>query len=185
MKQEIPVTLKMLVLSALFSASIAVGAYIIIPFVPVPFVLSNFFVILAALFLGSKWGLLSVGSYLFWGVLGLPIFSKGGSGIVHLLGPTGGYLIGYLPAVWAGGFILEKGEYTLLKSIIAAVAAALLIYGFGVPWLKISMEMTWGKALLTGMIPFLIPDGIKVGAAVIARRALHHEWSVFIKQEND
>lgn len=173
----------MLVLSALFAACMAIGAYIIIPIGPVPLVLTNFFVILAALFLGGKWGLASTGIYLLCGIIGLPVFSKGGAGIVHLLGPTGGYLIGYLPAVWTGGIISEKGNYSLLKSTAAAIATALLIYGFGVPWLKIQMGMTWKNAFLAGMVPFLIGDGIKIIAAMAVRKALQSEWDMFIKAE--
>jgi biotin transport system substrate-specific component len=172
---------KYIVLSSLFSACMAIGSYIIIPFVPVPIVLSNFFVLLAALLLGSKWGCISVGIYLLCGVAGLPVFSRGSAGIAHLLGPTGGYLFGYLPAVLAGGYISQKGKYSLLKSTAGAVAAAFLIYGAGVPWLKIQSGMTWGNALLAGMVPFLLPDGIKIAAAVAARHTLHPWWDNFIK----
>lgn len=185
MKQKKTTSLIMPVLSALFAASIAIGAYIIIPFNPVPFVLSNFFVLLAALFLGSKWGLVSVGLYLLCGTMGLPVFSKGGAGIAHLLGPGGGYLFGFLPAVWAGGFISERGGYSMIKSIPAATVATLLIYVCGIPWLKVQTGMTWGNALIAGMLPYLFFDSIKAGAAVAARKALNPVWSHFMKKDED
>ena len=114
MKQENPEQLRMLIFSALFAAFIAIGAHIIIPIGPVPFVLSNFFVFLAALLLGHKWGVLSVSIYLLCGIIGLPVFSKGGAGIAHLLGPTGGYLCAYIPAVWAGGMISKNNTLSLI-----------------------------------------------------------------------
>ena len=185
MKQEKPIPLKMLVFSAFFAAFIAVGAYIIIPIGPVPFVLSNFFVLLAALLLGSKWGVLSVSIYLLCGVIGLPVFSKGGAGIAHLMGPTGGYLFAYIPAVWAGGFISEKGKYSILKSSIGLVAAALFIYGIGVPWLKIQTKLSWEKAFFIGMAPFLIVDGIKIGIAIITQKTIRPAWRFFITKLKD
>jgi biotin transport system substrate-specific component len=185
MEQEKPVALKMFVLSALFAACIAGGSYIIIPLGPVPFVLSNFFVILAALFLGSNWGTVSVGIYLLCGIIGLPVFSRGGAGIVHLLGPTGGYLFGYLPAVWVGGFISEQGKYSLIKSTSAAVATVLIIYACGVPWLKIQGNMAWTNALITGMLPFLIIDGVKIAAAVAVQKVLLPVVNHFIKVQYD
>ena len=97
-------TLRMSVFSALFSALIIVGAYLKIPVGPVPIVLANFFVLLAGVLLGPKWGAASVGLYLLLGVVGLPVFA-GGGGIAYLTGPTGGFLIGYLPAAFLAGVI--------------------------------------------------------------------------------
>ncbi|MBN2442219.1 MAG: biotin transporter BioY [Spirochaetales bacterium] len=185
MSQEKIIPVKMLVFSALFAACIAIGSYIAIPFGPIPFVLSNFFIFLASLLLGSKWGLLSVSIYLLCGIIGLPVFSQGGAGIAHLLGPTGGYLFGYLFAVWTGGFIAERGKYSILRSGIAVIVAALLIYVVGVPWLKIQTGMTWDKALLAGMIPFLIPDGIKIIAAILIQKAIRPVWNLYMSDRKN
>jgi len=176
----------MVVLSALFAAGMAIGGYISIPIGPVPVVLYNLFIFLAALLLGSKWGLLSVAVYLLCGSLGFPVFSGGGAGLAHLLGPTGGFLLGFLPAVWIGGFISEKGEYSILKSTIALVISALVVYACGVPWLKFSTRITWGEAFLAGMAPFLVIDAIKIAAAVIVQKAINPVWRFFITgQRND
>ncbi|MCP4718315.1 MAG: biotin transporter BioY, partial [Desulfobacteraceae bacterium] len=91
--------LKMTVYTALFVALIAMGAFIAIPIGPVPIVLQNMFVLLAGIILGPVWGLACVGIYLLIGLAGLPVFAGGTSGIGKLFGPTGGYLIAYLPAV--------------------------------------------------------------------------------------
>ncbi|MGD9200475.1 MAG: biotin transporter BioY, partial [Chitinispirillia bacterium] len=95
-------TIRNLIFTALFAALMVMGTYIRIPIGPVPVVLTNFFIFLAGLFLGSWWGMASVGLYLLMGALGLPVFSSGG-GIAIFAGPTGGFLVGYLSAVFLCG----------------------------------------------------------------------------------
>ena len=85
-----------LVLASLMAALIAVGGYLAIPIGPVPIVLQNLFVLVAALLLGSKWGSAAVAVYLLAGACGLPVFAGGGGGLGHLFGPRGGYLFGFL-----------------------------------------------------------------------------------------
>lgn len=168
---NISAQLQMTVYSSLMAALIAVGAFIAVPVGPVPIVLQNMFVILAGLLLGSKWGLGSVALYLLAGVCGLPVFSGGGAGLGHFFGPTGGYLIGYLPAVFVIGLVSEKTGSLLLR-LVALVVASGLVYLFGVSWLKIATGMTVQKAMAVGMLPFLIGDGIKIIAALFIARAL-------------
>ena len=100
--------LRMMVYASLFAALTAVGAFLAIPIGPVPIVLQNMFVYLAGLLLGGRWGLASVGVYLLAGACGLPVFAGGLGGISRLIGPTGGYLIGYLPAVFLNGKNSQK-----------------------------------------------------------------------------
>lgn len=164
--------LPMTVLASLFAALIAAGAYMAIPIGPVPIVLQNFFVLLTGLVLGRRWGLMAVGVYLLAGALGLPVFAGGSGGIGRFLGPTGGYLLGYLPAVWVTGLISEKTKSSALGDIIAMVSAAAVIYGLGVSWLKFSTAMDVAKALAVGMFPFLLGDAIKIAAAVPVARAI-------------
>ena len=92
-------SIKMMVYASLFSALMAAGAYIAIPIGPVPIVLQNMFVLMAALLLGVRWGMAAILLYLFMGACGLPVFAGGTGGIGRLFGPTGGYLLGYIPAV--------------------------------------------------------------------------------------
>ena len=154
----------MMVFASLFTALMVVGAYIKVPIGPVPIVLSNMFVILAGLVLGARWGLASVGLYLLLGFFGLPVFSSGG-GPAYFLGPTGGYLMGYLPAAVITGVLPRIGRPRPTKDIVALIGASAVIYAIGVPWLKIAAEMSWSAALSAGMVPFLIGDAIKAAAA--------------------
>jgi biotin transport system substrate-specific component len=163
--------LRRMVLASLMAALTAVGAYIHVPIGPVPIVLSTLFVILTGLLLGSRWGLASMALYLLVGAIGIPIFAGGKGGFAHFLGPTGGYLIGYLVSAWITGLISERANRSLIRDVIAAVIGSLILYGCGVPWLKIVTEMSWSRAFLMGMIPFLIGDAIKVFVAVVLTRS--------------
>jgi len=159
-------SLRMMVLSSLFAALIAAGAFLAIPVGPVPIYLANFFVMLAGLALGPKWGVAAVGTYLLSGVLGLPVFAGGTGGLGRFWGPTGGYLLGYIPAVYLAGIISNRAKPSLLQDFISMLIATVVIYAIGVPWLKTMMGMRWQKSVAVGMFPFLIGDGIKIAAAL-------------------
>lgn len=158
--------LHMTIYASLLAALTAAGAFIAIPIGPVPIVLQNFFVILTGLLIGSRWGVASVGVYLLAGILGLPVFAGGTGGIGRIVGPTGGYLLGYLPAVYVIGRVCEMAPPKAVFDIAAAVCGSLIVYACGVPWLKLLTGMTWSKALAAGMLPFLLGDVLKIIAAV-------------------
>jgi biotin transport system substrate-specific component len=164
--------LRLVVLASLMAALTAVGAYIHVPIGPVPIVLSSLFVLLAGLLLGSRWGLASMGLYLLVGAIGIPVFSGGRGGFAHFFGPTGGYLFGYVLASWVVGFISERSRGLIIMDIFAVVVGSLVIYGLGVPWLKMVTQMSWPKALMVGVIPFLIGDAVKASVAIILARAV-------------
>jgi len=158
--------LRMTVYASLMSALIAAGAFISIPIGPVPIVLQNFFVLLSGILLGSRWGLASVGVYLIAGALGLPVFAGGTGGIGRIAGPTGGYLLGYIPAVYVTGLISEAANRRKWIELPAMAAGTLIVYLCGVPWLKMVTGMTLDKALVLGFYPFLIGDVLKIAAAM-------------------
>ena len=164
--------LRMMVFASLLAALMTAGAYISIPLGPVPIVLQNMFVFLAGLLLGSRWGLASVGVYLLAGACGLPVFAGGMGGIGRIVGPTGGYLIGYLPAVFIIGYISAKGAARMGYDIVAMIGGTIVLYACGVTWLKILTGMSWPKTLAVGMYPFLIGDALKIAAAAAIARAI-------------
>jgi len=164
--------LRWMVLASLMAALTAVGAYIHVPIGPVPIVLSTLFVLLSGLLLGSRWGLASMALYLFVGAIGMPVFSGGRGGFAHFLGPTGGYLFGYLLASLLTGMISERSHGNFFWEIIAVIIGSLAIYGLGVPWLKTVTQMSWPKAVIVGMVPFLIGDAVKASIALILARAV-------------
>jgi biotin transport system substrate-specific component len=157
--------------AALFVALISVGAFIAIPIGPVPIVLQNMFVLLAGLILGPVWGTACVAVYLLVGLAGLPVFAGGTSGIGKLFGPTGGYLLGYLPAVLVTGALSNFLGKTPFRDILAMVTGSAVLYGIGVPWLKLAFSLSWGQAASLGLIPFLPGDAAKIaGAVIIAKK---------------
>ncbi len=163
--------IRMTVYTALFVALIACGAFIAIPIGPVPIVLQNMFVLLAALILGPAWGLACVGIYLLIGLAGLPVFAGGTAGVGKLFGPTGGYLLGYLPTVYVTAVISKAMKRTMTGDIIAMVTGSIILYAAGVPWLKYAFAMSWEKAMAVGMLPFLPGNALKIiAAALIAKK---------------
>lgn len=167
--------------AALFVALITLGSYIVIPlpFSPVPIALQSGFVILAGLLLPLRWAVASVGGYLLLGALGLPLFAGGTGGLGHILGPTGGYLLGYLPAVAITAVLAGDSPW---RNGLAGAVGSLLIYALGVPWLGVVQGLSPLQAVSLGMLPFLIGDALKVvaaallaqGAASLLNRRPHH-----------
>lgn len=167
-----PSALREVVFAALFAALTAVGALVALPLGPVPIVLQNLFVYLAGLLLGARWGLASVGIYLLAGACGLPVFAGGTGGIGRLVGPTGGYLIGYLPAVALIGWIAQKAGRRAWGDVAAMLCGTAVLYACGVLGLKLLTGLAWPKALAAGMLPFLPGDALKIAVAVPIARAL-------------
>ncbi len=164
--------LRKLVLASLMAALIAVGGYIAIPVGPVPIVLQNLFVLVAALLLGSRWAAASVAVYLLAGACGLPVFAGGGGGLGHLFGPRGGYLFGFLVAAWVVGRISEMSRQRPSAEIAGMVVGSLIIYAVGVPWLGTFLGFSLGKALVVGMYPFIPGDALKIAAAWLIVRSV-------------
>lgn len=146
---------------ALVAALTAVGGWLSIPLKPVPFTLQVFFVLLAGMVLGPKLGALSQVIYILLGVAGLPIFANGASGFGALVGPTGGYLIGFVIGSYIVGLLYsEKGRF-LAARIISPLAGLFVIYLFGVVQLSYVTGFTPAKALAVGVVPFIPFDFIK------------------------
>jgi biotin transport system substrate-specific component len=170
-------TIASITLVALFGALTAAGTFVSIPlpFSPVPIVLQNLFALLAGLILGPFLGAAAVGLYLIAGIIGAPVFAGAAGGIVHIIGPTGGFLAGYLLAAFTAGLIVGKPrsgiKTPVWRIIIAALAGLLIVYVPGVIRLKFALDAGWGTALAAGFIPFIIGDAIKgVIAVLIAPR---------------
>jgi len=161
-----------MVYSSIMASLMAVGAYIAIPVGPVPIVLQNLFVMLAALLLGRRWGFISVCVYLLAGAVGLPVFAGGTGGLGKFVGPTGGYLIGFALAAYCIGTISEKGKGNIIIDVAAMIIGTIIIYAVGVSWLKIVTGISLTKSISVGMLPFLLGDALKIAAAVPIAKAL-------------
>ncbi len=159
-----------------YDISLVVGGSIVIalcaqaaihlPFSPVPITLQTLGILLIGSLLGSKKGALCILAYLVEGVTGLPVFADGKFGVVVLLGPTGGYLLGFVVAAFVVGWLTERGwDKRYWTTVIAMISGTVLIYVFGLVWLAnfVSSEMLW-KA---GLLPFIPGAVIKIGLAAV------------------
>lgn len=155
--------------SAVCIGLIAVGSWISIPFVPVPFTLQTFFVLVTAAIM-KRYAVVPVGLYLLFGAVGLPVFHNGIAGIGVFLGPTGGYLIGFLPAALCAGLAFERESVSI--QALGLAAATFVIYLFGISWLIVSTGISLPAAVLVGAVPFLPGDIVKAAAAYVTARTL-------------
>ncbi len=159
------------VLTALFAALIAMSSLVALPVGPVPIVLTTLFVVLSGMLGGLPIGLGAVAIYLLAGALGLPVFAGATGGMAKLLGPTGGFLAGYLLAALCGGLLYRNADKGFFHAVAIAFLAGAVIYLPGVPWLKYSLSMTWAAAFKAGVLPFLPGYAVKsLGAAILAWR---------------
>jgi len=157
-----PERTRLLAQSATFIALLAAGAWVAIPVGPVPVTLQTFFLLLAAPVMKRR-AVIPAALYLLLGALNLPVFHSGLSGIGVLLGPSGGFLVGFIPAAAVAGLAYEKRSR--LIRIAGLAAGAGIIYACGVAWLLFSAGISLPAALLVGVLPFL-PGDILKGAGV-------------------
>ncbi|NDD59046.1 MAG: biotin transporter BioY [Chlamydiae bacterium] len=144
------------------SILISLSSYISIPlyFTPVPLVIQSHVILLIAAILGSKRAFLATLAFLIQGSFGLPVFSSGNSGLLYMMGPTGGYLIGYLVAAFATGYIFERmKERTAIKTLASFAMGNLIIYILGAAWLSSYIGLK--PSVCLGILPFLLGDTIK------------------------
>jgi biotin transport system substrate-specific component len=170
-EENISRQLQMTVYASLFAALTAAGAYLSIPVGPVPINLQSLFVLLAGLLLGRRWGAAGIGVYLLAGAIGFPVFAGGTGGIGRIIGPTGGYLIGFFFAVYIIGLISEIKRSTAMD-LMAMISGTLIIYVFGLAWLMVVTNMNLTKALIAGLFPFLPGDGLKIAVALFLARTI-------------
>ena len=167
---------KPLVYAAVMAALITLCAWITIPTV-VPFTLQTFAIFLAVGVLGGKLASLSVAVYLLLGAVGLPVFSGFSGGLGPFAGVTGGYLLGFLLialVMWGAEALLGRGPVVFVVSGIVGLAVC---YAFGTAWFVLMYAASTGpigvaSALWTCVIPFLLPDGVKLALALVLSRRL-------------
>lgn len=155
---------RIIAFSAAFIGLIALGSWISVPIGSVPVTLQTLFVLLAGVVL-HRYGVLPVALYILLGAIGLPLFHNGTAGLGVILGPTGGYLVGFVIAALVTGLVYETKSAAL--RISGLVAGTLAIYTCGAAWLVLSLGMGIVPAIMTGVLPFIAFDLIKAGAAYL------------------
>ena len=164
-KIELNKIAKIVLISVLGTLLITISAKIKIPFYPVPMTMQTFMVLFVGMAFGYKIGLATVSLYLLEGIFGLPVFANSpekGIGIVYFTGPTMGYLIGFLIAVFFTGY-LQFGKPTITNVIFIffkLIFSVSFIYILGLLWL--STLIGWDKAFKFGAQPFLLAELFKI-----------------------
>jgi biotin transport system substrate-specific component len=157
-----------MVFASMFGAVTALGAYIAIPLQPVPITLQTLFVCLSGALLGGYFGAVSQVIYVLLGVIGLPVFAGGTAGPGILLGPSGGYLFGFIAGALAIGKLMEvKQDPGIIWIIFSFVSGTAVIYGFGLLQLSLVARLSLLKSFLAGAVPFLPGDLLKLIAATL------------------
>lgn len=154
----------------MFAALIAVCAWIAIP-LTVSVTLQTFAVCLTAGLLGWKRGVLSVAVYILLGIIGLPVFTGFNGGVAAVTGPTGGYVVGFLFTALVVGIALDKLGKKIWQNAVFMIAGVAVCYLFGTVWYVAAYKVGFAAALSTCVLPFLIPDAVKIAlAAVLVNR---------------
>ena len=153
---------KIILIAILGTLLLTISAKIKIPFYPVPMTMQTFVILLIGITLGYKIGIATVALYLFEGIIGLPVFASSpekGIGVTYFIGPTMGYLIGFLVAVYfAGLFKYDKG---LINTFLKLLFSVSFIYIFGLLWL--GALIGWDKPIFKlGAEPFLLAELFKI-----------------------
>lgn len=157
--------LRAIVLIGAGSLLMTVSAKLTVPFWPVPLSMQTFAALLIGAAYGWRLGGATVITYLAQGALGLPVFAGAGAGLPYLLGPTGGYLLGFAAAAMAVGWLAERGwDRGVLTTLAAMVIGNLVIYSLGVAWLT-TIVGSVERALALGLVPFLLGDALKIALA--------------------
>ena len=159
-----------------FSLLTALTAQIAIPIGPVPITGQTFAVLLTGALLGPRLGAMAMIAYLVEGASGLPFFAGGAGGILHLLGPTGGYLISYPAAAYITGAFAEQGwDRRFLTAAAAMTVGSVLIILAGWSWFALSTHTGAARAFGVSVAPFILGD---IGKILLAAAALPSGWAL-------
>ena len=164
--------IKFLFIALIGSIVLAISSKIKIPFYPVPMTMQTLVVLMIGVGFGWKLGLATVSLYLFEGIIGLPVFSgtpEKGIGLIYFTGPTMGYLVGFLPAVFFAGLLKVNYKYNLIHrfilNFILYTFSVSFIYLFGLIWLAnfVPVEKIW----MVGAMPFLLAELLKISILTV------------------
>jgi biotin transport system substrate-specific component len=168
--------LRPVALILLGTVALALSAKVQVPFQPVPMTMQTLVVLVMGAIYGARFATFTVAVYLLEGLCGLPVFA-GGAGIAYFLGPTGGFLVGFLAAAAFVGHAAERGfDRTLVASLLVMSLGHILIFGFGFVWL--SMLLGPAKAFVVGVTPFFAATILKTLLAGLIVPAL---WRLHIR----
>ena len=160
-----------MVMIALTAAVYCIIAPMVIPIGPVPISFSNLVIYLSLYLVGGRMAAISYLVYILMGLVGLPVFSGYSGGVGKLLGPTGGYIIGFLPMAMIAGMIVDNFRSAIIH-FLGMLSATLIAYILGTIWFSMVMDTVFIAALEVCVFPFIPGDIVKIVIAVIIGPAL-------------
>ena len=170
--------LRAVVLMALGTAFLTLSAKTQVPFYPVPMTMQTFVVLVMSAAYGWRLAGATVALYLCEGAAGLPVFAGPVTGVGYLMGPTGGFLVGFLASALVTGFMAERGwDRSLKRVVVMMVLGHAVIFAFGLGWL--STLMPFAKAWAVGFAPFALATLLKTALAVAAMQVA---WSTVARR---
>ena len=168
MKDNKTLSIKNIAVIGVITAITCILAPLSVPIGPVPISLTNLVIYFGLYILGTGKGTISYLVYLLIGLVGVPVFSGFSAGPQKLFGPTGGYLIGFIPMAVIAGIFIEKSGRKFVLSMVGMVLGTAVCYLFGTVWLAYQAHMGFAAALGAGVIPFIPGDLAKIIIALIA-----------------
>jgi biotin transport system substrate-specific component len=160
--QKMKNSVKTMTCIALMSAVMCILGPLSIPIGPVPITLTNLVIFITVYLLGMKYGAVSYLIYFLLGLAGVPVFSGYTGGPAKVLGPTGGYLIGFFLMAVIAGLFTDRFRRNKVICILGMVLATAVMYALGTVWLMFEASLTFGAALAAGVLPFIWEDLIKI-----------------------
>jgi biotin transport system substrate-specific component len=158
------------------AALTAGAAQLAVPLWPVPITGQTLAVLVVGSTLGAVRGALSMVLYAVAGLVGLPVFSDGASGVSVIAGPTGGYIVGFIFAAALTGWLAErKWDRKILRGVLAFGAGTVVTFAFGLPWLSFALQANLQQTLEWGLYPFLVGGVVK---ALLAAGILRGAWAL-------
>ncbi|SDB23019.1 biotin transporter BioY [Eubacterium oxidoreducens] len=174
------ISIKTMAFIGVMTAVTCILAPLSIPIGPVPISLTNLVLYFTLYLLGTKNTAISYIIYLLLGLVGLPVFSGFVGGPGKLFGPTGGYLIGFIPLILIAGFFMTKAQGKRIPEFLGMLLGTWVCYAIGTVWLSYSGGMSFKAALLAGVIPFIAEDIIKMIVAMILGRKVKKQIGMFL-----
>jgi biotin transport system substrate-specific component len=167
--------LRAVTLIALGTALLTLSAKINLPLPYVPMTLQTLVVLVIGAAYGGRLGAATIMVYLAEGALGLPVFAGPAGGLAPLMGPTAGYLIGFVAAAFTTGWLSERGwDRSVALLFVAMAIGHVIILGCGFAWLALGMKLGVGKAWLVGIAPFVAASVIKNALGAVLVPAIRH-----------
>ncbi|MCA8878713.1 MAG: biotin transporter BioY [Rhodobacteraceae bacterium] len=161
---------------------VALGAQAEVPMFPVPMTLQTLAISVVGLTFGARLAGLTLLAYLAEGAMGLPVYSGGGAGVAHLVGPTGGYLFGFVAMAWMTGWLAEHGfGRGFIRMSLAALIPSMLLFVPGVAWLWYITPLDLNGAIAAGATPFLVGGLVK---SVVAAMVAAGGWEALVRRRS-